>query len=130
MMTLLRMLRVTLVHLTLGTLGSWSVWAQLVYRTPSRYVAVVLAGIAAATTGLTLAFWLYAMFRGVGAFVRSRRGRPRDSRLEVQPLRHSSGTVQTEYSFEPFGVLSSSGAVSANEVRCGCGRAPSDHGSL
>jgi tetratricopeptide (TPR) repeat protein len=67
-MKLLRqMLRLTIVYLALGALGCWSVWAQLVYRTPSRYVTVVLAGITAACTGLTLAFWLYAMFRGVGA---------------------------------------------------------------
>ena len=72
MMTLLRMLRLTLVHLALGALGCWSVWSQLVYRAPSRYVTVMLAGIAAAGTGLTLAFWLYAMFRGVGASAKQR----------------------------------------------------------
>jgi len=70
MKTLQQMLRLTIVHFTLGALGCWSVWAQLVYRTPSRYVTVMLAGIAAAGTGLTLAFWLYAMFRGVGASAR------------------------------------------------------------
>ena len=64
---LLRLFRLTVVHLALGALGCWSVWAQLVYRAPSRYVTVMLAGIATAGTGLTLAFWLYAMFRGVGA---------------------------------------------------------------
>jgi Tetratricopeptide repeat len=67
MTVLVRMARVTAVHLALGALGGWSVWAQLIYRTPSRYVTVVLAGVAAACTGLTLAFWLHAMFRGVGA---------------------------------------------------------------
>jgi hypothetical protein len=67
MRALLQMLRVTVVHLALVALGCWSVWAQLVYRTPSRYVTVVLAGIAAASTGLTLAFWLHAMLRGAGA---------------------------------------------------------------
>ncbi len=69
---LLRLFRLTLVHLALGALGCWSVWSQLVYRTPSRYVTVVLAGIAAAGTGLSLAFWLYAMFRGVGASAKQR----------------------------------------------------------
>ncbi len=67
MRVLLRLLRVTVVHLALLGLGAWSVWAQLLYRTPSRYVTVVLASIAAASTGLTLAFWLHAMFRGIGA---------------------------------------------------------------
>jgi hypothetical protein len=67
MRALLRLLRVTLVHLALGMLGGWSVWAQLMYRTPSRYVTVLLASIAAVCTGLTLAFWVHAMFRGVGA---------------------------------------------------------------
>jgi Flp pilus assembly protein TadD len=67
MTALLRLFRLTLVHLALGALGCWSVWAQLVYRAPSRYATVMLPGIAAAGTGLTLAVWLYAMFRGVGA---------------------------------------------------------------
>jgi hypothetical protein len=63
----LQFLRVTLVHMALLGLGGWSVWAQVVYRTPSRYVTLVLAGIAAASTALTLAFWLLTVFRGVGA---------------------------------------------------------------
>lgn len=67
MRALLQMLRVTVVHLALVALGGWSVWAQLVYRTPSRYVTVVLTGIAAVSMGLTLAFWLHAMLRGAGA---------------------------------------------------------------
>jgi Tetratricopeptide repeat len=67
MKTLLAAVRVTIVHLALVGLGCWSVWAQLLYRTPSRYVTVLLAGIAVASTGLTLAFWLHGMFRGVGA---------------------------------------------------------------
>jgi tetratricopeptide (TPR) repeat protein len=70
MKTLGQVLRLTVVYLTLGALGCWSVWAQLTYRTPSRYVAVMLAGLAAVGTGLTLAFWLYAMFHGVGAAAR------------------------------------------------------------
>ena len=70
MMTLLRMLWLTLVHLALGALGGWSVWTQLVYRTPSRYVTVMLAAIAAGGTGLTLVVWLYTMFRGVSASAR------------------------------------------------------------
>jgi hypothetical protein len=70
MKTLLRAVRDTVVHLALAGLGCWSVWAQLVYRTPSRYVTVLLAAIAAASTGLTLAFWLHGMFRGVGATTR------------------------------------------------------------
>jgi tetratricopeptide (TPR) repeat protein len=67
MKRLLRLLRVTLVDLALLALGAWAVWAQLAYRTPSRYVTVVLATIAAACTGLTLAFWLLTTFRRVGA---------------------------------------------------------------
>jgi hypothetical protein len=62
-----RLLRVTLADLALAGLGAWSVWAQLVYRTPSRYVTVIVVTIAAASTGLTVAFWLRTMFRGVGA---------------------------------------------------------------
>jgi Flp pilus assembly protein TadD len=62
-----RVVRLTVADLALAGLGCWSVWAQLVYRTPGRYVTMVLAGIAMASTGLTLAFWLRAMFRGVGA---------------------------------------------------------------
>jgi Flp pilus assembly protein TadD len=70
MKRLRQMLRLTIVYLALGVLGCWSVWAQLLYRTPSRYVTVMLAGIATAGTGLTLAVWLYAMCRGVGASAR------------------------------------------------------------
>jgi hypothetical protein len=62
-----RLLRVTLADLALAALGGWSVWAQLLYRTPSRYVTVVIVTIAAASTGVTIAFWLRTMFRGVGA---------------------------------------------------------------
>jgi tetratricopeptide (TPR) repeat protein len=65
-----QMTRLTLVHVVLGALGCWSLWAQLVYRTPSRSLSVVLAGLAAATTGLTLAFWLYAVWSGLGASAR------------------------------------------------------------
>src|SRR5262249_9708409 len=60
-------LRVTVVHLVLLALGGWSVWAQFVYRTPSRYLALVLVGAAAASTGLTLVFWLHTLLRGAGA---------------------------------------------------------------
>ena len=67
MTRLLQILRVTLVDLGLGGLTAWSVWAQLAYRAPSRYVTVVLAGIAVACTGLMLAFWLHALVRGAGA---------------------------------------------------------------
>ena len=62
-----RLLRVALADLALAALGCWSVWAQLLYRTPSRYVTVVIVTIGAASTGMTLAFWLRAMLRGVGA---------------------------------------------------------------
>jgi hypothetical protein len=62
-----RLARVTLADLTLAGLAAWSVWAQLVYRAPSRYLSVVLAGVGLATTGLAVAFWLHAMVRGVGA---------------------------------------------------------------
>jgi hypothetical protein len=67
MRALLGILRVSGVHLALVALGSWSVWAQLVYRTPSRYVVLLLAVTTALSTASTLAFWLHAMFRGVGA---------------------------------------------------------------
>ncbi|MEX2147139.1 MAG: hypothetical protein WED01_09030 [Candidatus Rokuibacteriota bacterium] len=67
MIALPRSLRVTLADLALAALGGWSVWAQLLYRTPSRYVTTVMVTIAAASTGLTLAFWLRTMFRRVGA---------------------------------------------------------------
>jgi hypothetical protein len=67
----LRIARLTVADLALSALAGWSVWAQFVYRTPSRYVTVVLAGVAGACVGLTLAFWLHAMLRGVG--VRDRR---------------------------------------------------------
>jgi Flp pilus assembly protein TadD len=67
MITMPRLLRVTVADLALMALGGWSVWAQLVYRTPSRYVTMVIAGIAVASMGMTLAFWLRTMFRGMGA---------------------------------------------------------------
>jgi tetratricopeptide repeat protein len=67
MKRLRQMVRITLVDMALGGLAAWSVWAQLVYRAPSRYVTVLLAGIAAGGTGLAIAFWLHAMVRGVGA---------------------------------------------------------------
>jgi tetratricopeptide (TPR) repeat protein len=67
MRAVLRLMRVTIVHWLLAALGAWATWAQLLYRTPNRYVTVVLASVAALCTGLTLAFWLYAMFRGAGA---------------------------------------------------------------
>jgi hypothetical protein len=64
---LLRVARVTLVDLALAGLAGWSVWAQLVYRAPSRYVTVLLAGAATVAAGLAVAFWLHALVRGVGA---------------------------------------------------------------
>ena len=67
MKRLLRIVRVTFIDLTLGGLAAWSVWVQLAYRAPSRYATVLLAGIAVACIGLTIAFWLHAVFRGAGA---------------------------------------------------------------
>ncbi len=67
MIALPTLLRVTIVNLALAALGCWSVWAQLLYRTPSRYVATIMVAIATASTGLTLAFWLRTIFRGIGA---------------------------------------------------------------
>ena len=93
MKTLRQMLRLTIVYLTLGALGCWSVWAQLAYRTPSRYVTVVLAGIAMAGTGLTLAVWLYAMFRGVGAS----EGRHDDGRGETDDLLAVASHLTRQY---------------------------------
>jgi tetratricopeptide (TPR) repeat protein len=58
------------VHLVLAALGSWSVWAQLVYRTPGRSLGVLLTAAAAAVTGLTLAFWLHAVWNSLGASAR------------------------------------------------------------
>ncbi len=66
MKRLLQVARVTLVDLALGGLAVWAVWAQLAYRAPSRYVTVLLAGIAASCAGLMLAFWLQAVIRGGG----------------------------------------------------------------
>lgn len=67
MTRLVRMVRLTVVHLALGAIGIWSVWAQLVYRVPSRYGTVALAGLAIVGTGATLALWLRTTVRGVGA---------------------------------------------------------------
>jgi tetratricopeptide (TPR) repeat protein len=65
-----RVLRVTLVYVALGALGCWSIWAQLAYRTPSRWIGVLLSGLAVASTGLTFAFGLRALFGRVGAKAR------------------------------------------------------------
>jgi hypothetical protein len=67
MKRLARLARVTLADLVLTALAAWSVWAQLVYRSPSRYLGVVLAGLGVLATGLAVAFWLHAIVRGVGA---------------------------------------------------------------
>jgi tetratricopeptide (TPR) repeat protein len=67
MKRVLRIVRVTLVDLTLAGLAAWSVWAQLMYRAPSRYLTVLLAGVALACLGLTLAFWLHALCGGAAA---------------------------------------------------------------
>jgi hypothetical protein len=67
MKRLLQIVRATVVDLTLASLAASAVWVQLVYRAPSRYVSVLLAGIAVACTGLMLAFWLHALIRGVRA---------------------------------------------------------------
>ena len=67
MITMPRSLRAAAVDLALVVLGCWSLWAQFVYRTPSWYVTIVMATIALASTGLTLAFWLRAMFHRMGA---------------------------------------------------------------
>lgn len=67
MKRLLQIVRVTVVAAALSALAGWSVWAQLVYRVPSRYITVLLAGVAAACAGLTVAFWLHAVVRGAGA---------------------------------------------------------------
>jgi tetratricopeptide (TPR) repeat protein len=65
-----RILRFTLVYLALGALGCWSIWAQLAYRTPTRGVGVLLAGLAVASTGLAFAFALRALFGRVGRTAR------------------------------------------------------------
>jgi len=67
MTSLSRLFRLTLVHGALLALGCWSLWAQILYRTPSRYVGAMLTIVAAASTGLTVGFWLYAALRGAGA---------------------------------------------------------------
>src|SRR5438477_4247723 len=69
----MRVVRLTLIHLALAALGGWSVWAQAIYRAPSPYLTVVLAAVTVATTALTLVFWLYAAFAGVGATGEQRR---------------------------------------------------------
>lgn len=66
MKRLARLVHVTVVDLALAGLAAWSVWAQLVYRAPSRYVTVLLAGLGVVSTGLAVAFWLHAMVRGLG----------------------------------------------------------------
>jgi hypothetical protein len=72
MTRIVRVVRITLVHLALCALGAWSVWAQLVYRAPSRYGTVLVACIAVVGTGAILAFWLRTMVRGVAAAARPR----------------------------------------------------------
>jgi Flp pilus assembly protein TadD len=74
MTRLLRLVRITVVDLTLAALAAWSVWAQLAYRVPGRWAAVVAAGVATAAMGLALAFWLHALVRG--AAIRDRRWSP------------------------------------------------------
>jgi hypothetical protein len=62
-----RILRITLVYLALAAIGCWSIWTQLAYRTPNRWVGVLLSGLAVASTGLTVAFGLRALRRGMRA---------------------------------------------------------------
>lgn len=59
-----RFVRLTVVDLALAGIAAWSVWAQLVYRAPSRYVTVLLAAFASVAIGLAVAFWLHALVRG------------------------------------------------------------------
>src|SRR5688500_8788570 len=62
----MRGLRLTVVYLALFALSGWSMWVQAVYRTPSRYLNIMLALVTLATTALTFGFWLHGVFAGVG----------------------------------------------------------------
>jgi hypothetical protein len=74
--------RIVIVDLALAALGGWSVWAQAFYRVPNSYLTVVLAAVTVATTALTVLFWLYAAFSGVGA-----------TRAQRRPLELMSGAL-------------------------------------
>jgi tetratricopeptide (TPR) repeat protein len=67
MTRLLRALRLTAMQLALVGIAGWSAWAQLMYRTPSRYVGVVLATVALVLLALSVVFWLRALGRGTRA---------------------------------------------------------------
>jgi hypothetical protein len=51
---MMRFVRLTVVDLALAALGCWSLWAQLVYRSPSRVLGVGLALLVLALTAGTL----------------------------------------------------------------------------
>src|SRR5438093_13781980 len=59
---LLGAFRATIVHVALGSLAGWAVWAQFVYRVPNRFLAILLGALTAASVGLTVVSWIAAVF--------------------------------------------------------------------
>ncbi len=64
---LLGAFRATLVHVALGTLAGWAVWAQFVYRVPNRFLAILLGALTAASVGLTVVSWIAVVFTALKA---------------------------------------------------------------
>jgi hypothetical protein len=69
----MRAIRLLLVHLALGALGCWAVWAQAVYRVPSTSLTLVLSAVTVAMTALTPLAWIYAAFGAIDATPAERR---------------------------------------------------------
>jgi hypothetical protein len=70
---MMRFVRLTVVDLALAALGCWSLWAQLVYRSPSRVLGVGLALLVLALTAGTLVLWLRGALHLLGTNWRKRR---------------------------------------------------------
>jgi tetratricopeptide (TPR) repeat protein len=64
---LLEAVRATIVHVALGALAGWAVWAQFVYRVPNRFLAIMLGALTAASALLTVVSWIAAVFTALRA---------------------------------------------------------------
>ncbi len=69
----LGMVRATLVHVALGCLACWSLYAQFVYRVPNSFLAILFAALTVAGIGLTAVFWITAVVEALSAAPEYRR---------------------------------------------------------
>lgn len=78
---LLGAVRATIVHVALGGLAGWAVWAQFVYRVPNRFLTILLALLTLASAGLTVVSWIAAVFTALHASPQQSRWVDRAHRL-------------------------------------------------